>query len=116
MAALTAGAKRRCFNRFRRVNKSEKGKRTSLGLGALRSPRAAANAGTRQAERLLPTTQRYMDAAATTRFTAQDADVLASLVKHVQRTGMQGCKGTWKEFLKVYHSCTGLTWSLGLAL
>ncbi len=57
-----------------------------------------------------------MDAAATARFTAQDADVLASLVKHAQRTGMQGCKGTWKEFLKVYHSCTGLTWSLGLAL
>jgi len=42
-----------------------------------------------------------MDAAGTARFTAQDADVLASLVKHAQRTGMQGCKGTWKEFLKV---------------
>jgi len=87
-----------------------------LDSGQLRSPHAAANAGTRRAERLLPTTKRDMDAAATARFTAQDADVLASLVKHAQRTGMQGCKGTWKEFLKVYHSCTGLTWSLGLAL
>ena len=52
-------------------------------------------------------------AGSTACFTAQDAGVLVSLVKHAQRTGMAGCKGTWKDFLKVR---TLLEWPTGISI